>query len=35
MKLSAASENKLKRVITVAKNGMVSSGLKWNGRSLQ
>ena len=30
MKLFAASENKLKRVMTVAKNGMESTGLKWN-----
>ena len=30
MKLFAASENKLKRVMTVAKNGMQSTGLKWN-----
>ena len=30
MKLFAASENKLKPVITVAKNGMESTGLKWN-----
>ena len=30
MKLFAASENKLKRVMTVAKNGMESNGLKWN-----
>ena len=30
MKLFAASENKLKRVMAVAKNGMESTGLKWN-----
>ena len=30
MKLFAASKNKLKRVITVSKNGMESTGLKWN-----
>ena len=30
MKLFAASENKLKRVMTVAKNGMESTDLKWN-----
>ena len=30
MKLFAASENKLKRVMTVAKSGMESTGLKWN-----
>ena len=30
MKLFAAPENKLKRVMTVAKNGMESTGLKWN-----
>ena len=30
MRLFAASENKLKRVMTVAKNGMESTGLKWN-----
>ena len=30
MKLFAASENKLKRVMTVTKNGMESTGLKWN-----
>ncbi|CAH3186261.1 unnamed protein product, partial [Porites evermanni] len=30
MKLFAASENNLKRVMTVAKNGMESTGLKWN-----
>ena len=30
MKLFAAYENKLKRVLTVAKNGMESNGLKWN-----
>ena len=30
MKLFAASDNKLKRVMTVAKNGMESTGLKWN-----
>ena len=30
MKLFAASEIKLKRVMTVAKNGMESTGLKWN-----
>ena len=30
MKLFAAFENKLKRVMTVAKNGMGSTGLKWN-----
>ena len=30
MKLFAASENKLKRVTTVAKNEMESTGLKWN-----
>ena len=30
MKLFAASENKLKRVMTVPKNGMESTGLKWN-----
>ena len=30
MKLFAASENKLKRFTTVAKNGMESTGLKWN-----
>ena len=30
MKLFAASENKLKRVMTVAKNAMESTGLKWN-----
>ena len=30
MKLFAASENQLKRVMTVAKNGMKSAGLKWN-----
>ena len=29
-KLFAASKNKLKRVTTVAKNGMESTGLKWN-----
>ena len=32
MKLFAASENKLKRVMTVAKNGMESIGLKWNAK---
>ena len=32
MKLFAASENKLKRVMTVAKNGMESTGLKWNDK---
>ena len=30
IKLFAASENKLKRVMTVAKNGMESTDLKWN-----
>ena len=30
MKLFAACENKLKRVMTVAKNEMESTGLKWN-----
>ena len=30
MKLFAASENKLKRVMTVVKNGMESIGLNWN-----
>ena len=30
MKLFAASENKLKHVMTAAKNGMESTGLKWN-----
>ena len=30
MKLFAASENKLKRVMTVTKSGMESTGLKWN-----
>ena len=30
MKLFTASENKLKRVMTVAKNGMEITGLKWN-----
>ena len=30
MKLFAASENKVKRVMTVAKNGMESTRLKWN-----
>ena len=30
MKLFAASENKLKRVMTVVKNWMESTGLKWN-----
>ena len=30
MKLLAASDNKLTRVMTVAKNGMESTGLKWN-----
>ena len=30
MKLYVASEDKLKRVMTVAKNGMESTGLKWN-----
>ena len=32
IKLFAVSENKLKRVTTVAKNGMESAGLKWNER---
>ena len=30
IKLFAASEDKVKRVMTVAKNGMESTGLKWN-----
>ena len=30
MKLFAASENKLKGVMTIAKNGMESTSLKWN-----
>ena len=30
MKLFAAYENKLKRVMTVAKNGMEITALKWN-----
>ena len=30
MKLFTASENKLKRVMTVTKSGMESTGLKWN-----
>ena len=30
MKLFAASENKLKRVMTVAKSGMENAALKWN-----
>ena len=33
MKLLAASENKLKRVMTAAKNGMESTGLKWNEKT--
>ena len=30
LELFATSENKLKGVMTVAKNGMESTGLKWN-----
>ena len=30
MKLFGTSENKMKRVMTVAKNGMQSTGLNWN-----
>ena len=33
MKLFAAPENKLKRIMTVAKNGMESTGLKWNQKN--